>query len=366
MRLIPARKIVEGVELARDVVTGPPGTAPLLRAGVRLSARYATLLPKAGVDAVWIEDDLGEYIDVEEPLSRETRVKVHKVTGDAIEAARLSLQAGAGLPPNVLEALAEVASVLVEDLLACPQAALALDNLSAFDSYTHRHSFQVTVLGLLLARRAWQTDGWVDYRGERRRDRIGGRMRKLGLGLLIHDVGKLATPPEILNKPGVLTDDEMEVMRAHPEAGIHLLRNAGLSPLTMSVISAHHERPDGLGYPLGLAGRQVQEFPRIAAVADVYDAVTSDRVYKPAAPPHVGVRVVRTGSGTQFCPDVVRHFRAVVVPYPVGHEVRLPDGRSGVVSAVDLRHPDRPTVRVLSPKGVDEITVDMDDAPVPG
>ena len=366
MRLIPARKIVEGVELARDVVTGPPGSAPLLRTGVRLSARYATLLPKAGIDAVWIEDDLGEYIDVEEPLTPETRVKVHRVTGETIEAARRALMAGAGLPPSVLEALEEVASTLVEDLLACPQAALALDNLSAFDSYTHRHSFQVTVLGLLLARRAWQTEGWVDYRGERRRDRIGGRMRKLGLGLLIHDVGKLATPPEILNKPGGLTDQEMEVMREHPEAGRHLLRNADLSPLTMQVISAHHERPDGLGYPLGLVGTQVQEFPRLAAVADVYDAVTSDRVYKPAAPPHIGVRVIRAGSGTQFCPDVVRHFRAVVMPYPVGHEVRLPDGRTGVVSSVDPRQPERPTVRVLTPKGVDEITIDMDDAPVPG
>jgi HD-GYP domain-containing protein (c-di-GMP phosphodiesterase class II) len=360
MRLIPARKIVEGVELARDVVTGPPGTAPLLRAGVRLSARYATLLPRSGVDAVWIEDDLGEYIDVEEPLTEDTRVRVHKVTGEAIDAARRALQAGAGLPPSVLEALAEVASTLVEDLLAHPPAAVALDNLSVFDTYTHRHSFQVTVLGLLLARRAWQTEGWVDYRGERRRDRIGGRMRKLGLGLLIHDVGKLATPLEILNKPGVLTDDEMEVMRAHPEAGAHLLRNAGLSPLTMQVISSHHERPDGLGYPLGLAGAQVQEFPRIAAVADVYDAVTSDRVYKPAAPPHVGVKVIRAGAGTQFCPDVVRHFRTVVMPYPVGHEVRLPDGRTGVVSAVDPRLPERPTVRVLTGKGVEELTVDMD------
>jgi HD-GYP domain-containing protein (c-di-GMP phosphodiesterase class II) len=291
---------------------------------------------------------------------------VHRVTGVAIEAARLSLQVGAGLPPSVLEALAEVASMLVEDLLAYPQAAVALDNLSAFDSYPHRHSFQVTVLGLLLARRAWQTDGWVDYRGERRRDRIGGRLRKLGLGLLIHDVGKLATPPAILNKPGELTDEEMEVMRAHPEAGSHLLRNAGLSPLTMQVISSHHERPDGLGYPLGLSGRQVQEFPRIAAVADVYDAVTSDRVYKPAAPAYIGVKVIRAGSGTQFCPEVVRHFRAIVMPYPVGHELRLPDGRIGVVSAVDPRRPDSPTVRVLSPKGVEELTIDMDDAPVPG
>ena len=116
----------------------------------------------------------------------------------------------------------------------------------------------------------------------------------------------------------------------------------------------HHERIDGSGYPEGLIGAQVQEFPRIAAVADVYDAVTSERVYKPAAPPHVGVRVIREGSGTQFCPNVVRHFRAVVMPYPVGHEIVLPDGRSGVVAAVDIDDPDSPTVRVKGGAGVDE------------
>jgi HD-GYP domain-containing protein (c-di-GMP phosphodiesterase class II) len=248
---------------------------------------------------------------------------------------------------------------MVDDLLDCPDAALALDDLSAFDDYTHRHSVQVTVLGLLIARRAWLTDGWIDYRGERRRDRIGGRMRKLGLGLLIHDVGKLATPPEILNKPGALTDEEMDVMRAHPEAGAELLRRAGLSPLTMSVISAHHERLDGSGYPFGLTASRIQEFPRIAAVADVYDAVTSDRVYKPAAPPHVGVRIIREGEGTQFCPEVVRHFRSIVFPYPVGHEIRLPDGNVGVVAHVDPRAPEIPLVRVLTRRGVDEIPVDM-------
>jgi HD-GYP domain-containing protein (c-di-GMP phosphodiesterase class II) len=359
MRLISCSKIVEGVELARDVVTGPPGSAPLLRAGVRLSARYAELLPKAGIGSVWIEDDLGEYIDVEEPLRPETRAKVHRATGEAIAAARLSLQAGAGLPPSILEALAGVAAQLVEELLTFPDAALAFDDLSVYDTYTHRHSVQVTVLGLLIARRAWLTDGWVDYRGEVRRDRIGGRLLKLGLGLLIHDVGKLATPPDVLNKPGPLTEQEMDVMRTHPEAGIHLLRNAGMSPLSMSVISDHHERLDGSGYPLGLVGTRVQEFPRIAAVADVYDAVTSDRVYKAAAPPHVGVRLIREGSGTQFCPDVVRHFRSIVFPYPVGHEIQLPDGRVGVVAAVDPREPEIPVVRVLGRRGVDEIAVDM-------
>jgi HD-GYP domain-containing protein (c-di-GMP phosphodiesterase class II) len=358
VRLIPSRKIRDGVELARDVVAGPPGTAPLLRRGAKLSERYATLLPKAGVGSVWIEDELGEAIDVAEPLTPETRAKVHRATGAALSAAGGALRAGSGMPPAVVESLADVAIAMVDDLLNCPDAALALDDLSAFDDYTHRHSVQVTLLGLLIARRAWTKDGWTDFRGKRRHDRLESRLRKLGLGLLVHDVGKLAVPPEILNKPGRLTDDEMAVMKTHPVAGAELLRPADLSPLALSVVRDHHERIDGSGYPEGLVGAQVQEFARIAAVADVYDAITSERVYKPAAPPHVGVRIIREGSGAQFCEDVVRHFRAIVLPYPLGHEIELPDGRLGVVAACDPDDPDHPTVRVLGAAGVEELTLE--------
>jgi HD-GYP domain-containing protein (c-di-GMP phosphodiesterase class II) len=363
MRLIPCRKIREGMELARDVVTGPPGTAPLLRTGVQLSERYAKALPQAGIGSVWIEDDLGRDIDVVEPLTPETRAKVHRATGDALDAARNSLKHGAGLPDAVVASLAEVADALVADLLEIPEAALTLDDLSSFDAYTHRHSVQVSVLGLLLARRAWTKEGWTDYRGRQRYDRFGDRLRKLGIGLLVHDVGKLAVPPEVLNKPARLSDEEMDVMRTHPEAGVELLRAADLSPLTLSVIRDHHERPDGSGYPNGLKSNAIHEFARFAAVADVYDAVTSKRVYSGAVQPHVGVKIIRDGAGTQFCSTVVRHFRAVVMPYPVGHEVVLPDGRKGVVAAVDPLDPDRPTVRVPQGRTVDEVKVDMTEPP---
>ena len=256
MRLIPSRKIRDGVELARDMVNGPPGTAPLLRAGVRLSARYATLLPKAGVASVWIEDDLGESIDVVEPLTPETRAKVHAAPARRSTPPAARCAAAPACRATVVDSLADVAAAMVYDLLDCPDAALALDDLSSFDDYTHRHSVQVTVLGLLIARRAWTTDGWVDFRGRRRYDRLEDRMRKLGLGLLVHDVGKLAVPPEVLNKPGRLTDDEMDVMKTHPMAGAELLRSADLSPLAVSVVRDHHERIDGSGYPEGWRRRR--------------------------------------------------------------------------------------------------------------
>jgi HD-GYP domain-containing protein (c-di-GMP phosphodiesterase class II) len=285
---------------------------------------------------------------------------VHRATGEAISAAGSALRDGSGLSRTVMDSLADVAEGMVADLLACPDAAVALDDLSAFDSYTHRHSVQVTVLGLLIARRMWERDGWVDFRGRVRRDRIEDRLRKLGLGLLVHDVGKLAVPPEILNKPGRLSDDEMAVMRCHPHDGVELLRPADISPLAVSIVRDHHERLDATGYPAGIDAAKLGEFPRIAAVADVYDAVTSERVYKAAAPPHVGVEVIAAGAGTQFCPTVVSHFRALVFPYPVGHEIPLPDGRTGVVAGVDPEHPERPRVRVTGAGGaVDELTVDM-------
>jgi HD-GYP domain-containing protein (c-di-GMP phosphodiesterase class II) len=359
MRLISCSQIADGVELARDIVVGPPGTAPLLRAGVKLSARYRTLLPKAGVGSVWIEDSLGEGIVVADPLRPETRARMHRATGEALFAAGRALREGAGMPVGVLRSLTDVAEGMVADLLACPDAAVALDDLSAFDSYTHRHSVQVTVIGLLLARRIWEREGWLDFRGNVRRDRIEDRLRKLGLGLLVHDIGKLAVPPDVLNKPGRLTDDELTVMRRHPADGVELLRPADISPLAVSIVRDHHERLDGCGYPTGIDGTKLQEFPRIAAVADVYDAVTSERVYKAAAPPHVGVRVIVEGAGTQFCPDVVRHFRTVVFPYPVGHEITLPDGRVGVVASVDPSDPDRPLVRVAAGDVVSEVAVDM-------
>ena len=156
MRLIPARKIRDGVELARDVVTGRPVRRRCCAPACKLSARYAKLLPKAGVGSVWIEDDLGEDIDIVEPLTPETRAKVHRATADALTAADAALRTGSGMSHAVVDSLADVAASMVEDLLDCPEAALALDDLNAFDDYTHRHSVQVTLLGLLIARRAWR------------------------------------------------------------------------------------------------------------------------------------------------------------------------------------------------------------------
>jgi HD-GYP domain-containing protein (c-di-GMP phosphodiesterase class II) len=112
------------------------------------------------------------------------------------------------------------------------------------------------------------------------------------------------------------------------------------------VIRSHHERWDGKGYPYGIAGLDIPEFARIAAVADVFDAVTSERVYAQAQPPHVGFRVIVENAGTQFDPAIVDTFRKVVAPYPAGHEIVLADGREAVVVSLSPKYPELPVVRV--------------------
>ena len=182
--------------------------------------------------------------------------------------------------------------------------------------------------------------------GRRVYDHRERRLARLGLGLLLHDIGKLIIPADVLNKPGQLDDSEWELMRAHPRAGVEMLRSDMISPLVKVVVRSHHERWDGGGYPDGLAAEGIHQLARIASVADVYDAVTSERVYASARPPDVGVQIVLDGSGRAFDPDVVDVFRRVVSPYPPGCEVTLSDGRRGVVASVAPNDLTRPVVRI--------------------
>jgi HD-GYP domain-containing protein (c-di-GMP phosphodiesterase class II) len=170
-------------------------------------------------------------------------------------------------------------------------------------------------------------------------------MAEMAMGLLIHDIGKIAIPEAVLNKPDALTAEEWELIRTHPSAGASLLPADKVSALTICIVRDHHERWDGLGYEQGREREQSHQFARIAAVADVYDAVTADRPYKRANPPHIGVKVIREGAGNQFDPDVVAHFLRIAMPYPVGHAVTLPDGSTGVVARVDPTNPERPVIR---------------------
>jgi HD-GYP domain-containing protein (c-di-GMP phosphodiesterase class II) len=263
-----------------------------------------------------------------------------------MDGCRDAMAAGHGLPESVLSDLQKVADMIAHDIMENADMAVALDDLASADGYTLQHSIDVAALGMLIGQRLFRESGWLDHLGRRVYDRRERRLARLGLGLLLHDIGKLIVPLDILNKPGRLDEAEWELVRAHPRAGVEMLRSDLISPLVKVVVRSHHERWDGGGYPDGLSGESIHQLARIAAAADVYDAVTSERVYASARPPDMGVQIVLDGAGRAFDPDVVDVFRRVVPPYPPGCEVRLSDGRRGVVASAPPEDLTRPVVRV--------------------
>lgn len=355
MRLVMTRRIAAGAVLAKDILVGGQG-APLLRKGTRLSESYRDALLRTGINAVYIDDRLGEGIDVPQILTERTRQEATSALAQAFRAAP-SVFAGerTQMTPQLVEELERIAQMIAAEVSHCGDAVLALADLASSDLYTLQHSIDVTALGLLVGQRVFRDQGWVDYKGRRSYDNIEKRLYQLGLGLLLHDIGKLAIPASALSKPDRLDEHEWELVRRHPEVGLELLPSELIPAVSKTVIRSHHERWDGRGYPDGKAGHDIHQFARIAAVADVYDAVTSERPYRGAAAAHVGVSVVLDGAGSAFDPEIIDVFRKIVPPYPPGIEVGLADGRIGVVARVTPPRLDRPTVRIAT---------DRDGAPV--
>ncbi|MEJ2480488.1 MAG: HD-GYP domain-containing protein [Acidihalobacter sp.] len=173
-------------------------------------------------------------------------------------------------------------------------------------------------------------------------------LRIIGLGALLHDLGKINTPPEILNKPGRLTSDEFAVMRKHPVDGYEMLCDSGGIPArSLQVIRHHHERIGGNGYPNGWQGEQIPVAVLITSVVDVYDAVTSDRCYHDGVPAHQGLQLLYDIAPNNFGRELVEEFIRCIGIYPVGSLVELTTGALGVVLSADPMHRLKPLVRLV-------------------
>ena len=170
----------------------------------------------------------------------------------------------------------------------------------------------------------------------------------MGEGALIHDFGKMLVPLEVLNKPGKLTDSEFRIMKEHVVRGVDYIKEIpGISPDAIQVAQEHHERYSGKGYPLGLKENSISEFGRIAAVVDVYDAITSDRVYHRGMIPTRALQKIYEWRYHDFDPVLVDMFIKIVGIYPLGSLVMLSDGRVGMVIEGNIRNSLRPRVLLL-------------------
>ena len=191
---------------------------------------------------------------------------------------------------------------IVDLILHDDDTAQNMLNITSHDFYTYTHSVNVGILSVSLAKQLYVRDKTHD-------------MRELGAGFFLHDLGKTKVPPEILNKPARLTDDEMAIMRCHPYQSYKILEDASLLSEECGVIAMqHHEREDGTGYPRRLKGDEIHDYGRICCIADIFDAMTAERSYKRALSPFQALRIMKEEMLGHFHEEIFRNFVLLFQP----------------------------------------------------
>jgi putative nucleotidyltransferase with HDIG domain len=298
----------------------------------------------SGIKELWIDTDLGADIEeskltkLKEEVEEETEFLL-KAVGSIKKSEKVSLDQEVKVAAKLCEKsktavitmfndarLGKVVEVgaakeLVEEISSSvmrnAHAMISLARLKTADEYTYMHSVAVCALMIALARQLNLPESTV---------------RDAGLAGLLHDIGKIGVPDKILNKPGKLTDEEFEAVKAHPEIGAQILLEGNqVSPMVMDVVLHHHEKTDGTGYPHKLKSEHISLYAKMGAVCDVYDAITSDRPYKKGWSPAESIRKMAEWSKGHFDETVFQAFVKTVGIYPTGSLVKLESGRLGVV-----------------------------------
>lgn len=353
MRRISIDQASPGDELAAPIKVHSPHPQVIyklkIEAGEALTKKHLDKLRNLGINQIPIKDpdteDLDKYVydqNVEE-AEEEIRKAFEIFT---------SRFANNGSGPEAIRNLRDAIDKLIRALEGSTIMA-AFTNLKTHDSYTAEHSLDVTKISLQLA---------IENEAEFRRElkaKSGANaqyiyrhmLEDLGLGAMLHDLGKMNIDQSILRKPGELTDTEYAQIKNHPEIGYRELDEVDQDLNAPAKVPAreHHEQYNGEGYPQGLKGDDIHLFGRITACADVYSALTSERPYREAnkPPEALGITHKMQKDGPHFDPDVYEKFLKIVLPYPPGLDVAVTNNRRGVVSEADPDDPYNPTVRIL-------------------
>lgn len=289
-----------------------------------VDARNESLLLDAGALAP------GALPKVELPDELITAQQIHTQAQGLVDSFMQNIKVGAAIDVAPIHQLADE---LQNSVLRNANALSCLGRIREKDNYLLEHSVNLSVLMSLFG----------NHRGL-----SGDILHQTIVGALLHDIGKILVPDEVLHKPGRLTTEEFQTMKLHARYSRDILASTeGIGEIALITAAQHHEKLDGTGYPEGLKGDEITEYGRMVAITDVYDAITADRVYHKGLTPTQGLKKLLEWSGDHLDPLLVKDFIRCIGLYPVGALVLLESGRLGVVIETNEHDQRLPVLRVM-------------------
>ncbi|GAB6181859.1 HD-GYP domain-containing protein [Desulfotomaculum defluvii] len=301
----------------------------LLNAGVVLSEKYISRLKLLGLHSLYIDDGLLPDIQVDDVIPEETRVKAIQQVKSLLQAHSKSMGGDISDTSKIYPTINDI----IDQLLDNTKLIVELVDIRTMDDYVFAHSVNVCVLALMTG---------ISLGFER------PKLFHLGMGALLHDIGKIFVPKNILDKPGRLTEEEYAEVKKHPAYGLDILsKNPHVSSLSRMVVYQHHERYNGEGYPQNLKDSEIHQFAQITGMVDMYDALTANRVYRGAFPPHEAYEMIAGSGNYLFDFNIIQPFLSNIAAYPAGTIVELSSGEIAVVVSTKKGFSLYPKVRLL-------------------
>ncbi len=333
MRLIPTKCVSEGAILSEALYTDDGRV--LVNAGTQLTSKLVERINQNHIYSVYIKDQHSEG-EIERLVNPLLRQKGHNLVKKIFDAASNTKPDGTPAPMPIMGMMPELSSLMddiIYEMTGFKEKQLEYIDIKNVNSYLYSSAINVALLSVLIG---WEMGLNNDM------------ICQLFMGGIFHDIGLALLPKEVLYKKEPLTMDDKRLVLYHPLKGYEYLKDKNfLSAYVRAVTLGHHEHADGSGYPNRKSGEEIHLLTQIVGIADIYDAMTSDRPYRQALPANEALEYIMSVAGKHFSMEITKAFIKKVNPYPIGSLVKLKDGQTAVVRKVPPEMPLRPLISII-------------------
>lgn len=307
----------------------------LLNKGTIVSYEILSKLKKHNINYYQTLNDITKANQPEALVDEETMTTSVTVVKSVFDEVMSSKDKGvkSSIPEDHINMVVEIINSLMDVLYGSEDLLYTVTELIKSDDYTYRHSVNVTILSILTAKSMHYSEAEI---------------REIALGALLHDIGKALVTDGLIQKQEKLNDEETIEIKKHPQLGYDLIKDMDSLPNSVkNIVYLHHEKLDGSGYPNGVGGLEIPKYVRLVTVCDMYDAMTTNRIYRKKMPIYTALEILMKDAVYKIDADIYRQMTSTICLYPTGQGVLLSDGRVGVVSKYRHSSPTRPNIKII-------------------